>query len=159
MKILEKQQISLANKLDYLEKQFELLKLSKKNEGRSFDTDMGGFYDPSTIDMSYQLQDMQTKIKELELVLNNIEVVKACSDNITIGSIFDLTFVEDNETLKYALSDSSVMIDGLEIITTNSEMGKLLLGHKSDDIIAFRGNTIKIGKLFIEEEKQKKIEK
>src|SRR5574344_1734082 len=102
---------------------------------------------------------LQNQIKELRYIVENIEIVNSNSETIEVGSIFSLTYIEDNDTLMETLSDSSEMIDGLEVITTNSEMGKLLLGHKSNDILSFRGNSIKVNEVIITLEKQKKIEK
>lgn len=159
MKALEKQQVNLLKKLNDSEKKLITLKNLKKDEGRGSGCDHDDFANPEGTTTSYQIMNLQNQIKELRYIVENIEIVNSNSETIEVGSIFSLTYIEDNDTLMATLSDSSEMIDGLEVITTNSEMGKLLLGHKSNDILSFRGNSIKVNEVIITLEKQKKIEK
>lgn len=163
MKILLQQKQVLEKKLGALEVRYQLLKENKKSESKHIDYDFEGFTDTGVVDLSYQVIDIHNQIEETRRNLNNCEIVNSTSDTIQVGSIFILTFLDEAYTSIYALSEISTMVDGIDIITTESQIGKLVLGKKADDCFTANINgtlrNIRIDNIQLVKENQKRIEK
>lgn len=163
MKILLQQRELLEKKLSTLEVRYQLLRENKKNESKHVDYDYEGFTDTGVVDLSYQVMNIHNQIEETRSNLNNCEIVNSTSDTIQVGSIFTLTFSDEDYTSIYALSEISTMINGIDIITTESQIGKLVLGKKADECFTANINgtlrNIRIDNIQIVKENQKKIEK
>lgn len=163
MNILVQQKEVLEKKLSVLEVRYQLLKENKKNESKHVDYDCEGFTDTGVVDLSYQVLNIHNQIEETRRVLEDCQIVNSTSDTIQVGSIFTLTFLDEAYTSIYALSDISTMVEGIDIITTESQIGKLVLGKKENDCFTANINgaitSIRVDNIQLVKENAKKIEK
>lgn len=163
MKILLQQKETLEKQLKNLGSRYELLKENKQNESKNVDYDLDGFTDTGAVDLSYQVMGIHDQIEDASRFLDNCEIVDSNSETIQLGSIFTLTFLDDNDTRLCALSDIFSVDDEIDFITTESSLGKAVLGKKENDVFTVNNNgilnNIRIDSIHLVKENQKKIEK
>ena len=77
----------------------------------------------------------EARIKELEYIVENANVVKASKTKVGIGSTVTVLYVDDDEEDEYKMvGETEVDIDNNKI-SQNSPIGKAIFGHKAGEVV------------------------
>ena len=77
----------------------------------------------------------EARIKELEYIVENANVVKASKSKVGIGSTVTVLYVDDDEEDEYKMvGETEVDIDNNKI-SQNSPIGKAIFGHKAGEVV------------------------
>ena len=77
----------------------------------------------------------EERIKELEYIVENANVVKASKSKVGIGSTVTVLYVDDDEEDEYKMvGETEVDIDNNKI-SQNSPIGKAIFGHKAGEVV------------------------
>lgn len=80
---------------------------------------------------------VEARIKELEyLVENSVIIEEGVSDTITIGSTFEIEYVDDNEKEEYKIVGSTEADPFESKISNESPIAQAVLGKKKGDIVS-----------------------
>ena len=78
----------------------------------------------------------EARIKELEYIVENANVVKASKSKVGIGSTVTVLYVDDDEEDEYKMvGETEVDIDNNKI-SQNSPIGKAIFGHKAGEVVS-----------------------
>ncbi len=77
----------------------------------------------------------EARIKELEYIVENANVVKASKSQVGIGSTVTVLYVDDDEEEEYKMvGETEVDVDNNKI-SQNSPIGKAIFGHKAGEVV------------------------
>ena len=77
----------------------------------------------------------EERIKELEYIVENANVVKASKSKVGIGSTVTVLYVDDDEEDEYKMvGETEVDIDNNKI-SANSPIGKAIFGKKAGEVV------------------------
>lgn len=79
----------------------------------------------------------EARIRELETIIENAKIIRVSKTNnkVSIGKFVKLKFVEKNKEVTYKLLGSIEANPGQNIISTNSPVGKSILGAELGDVV------------------------
>ena len=78
----------------------------------------------------------EERIKELEYIVENANVVKASKSKVGIGSVVTVLYVDDDEEDEYKMvGETEVDIDNNKI-SANSPIGKAIFGKKAGEVVS-----------------------
>ena len=78
----------------------------------------------------------EERIKELEYIVENANVVKASKSKVGIGSVVTVLYVDDDEEEEYKMvGETEVDIDNNKI-SANSPIGKAIFGQKAGETVS-----------------------
>jgi transcription elongation factor GreA len=78
----------------------------------------------------------EERIKEIEYIVENANVVKASKSKVGIGSVVTVLYVDDDEEEEYKMvGETEVDIDNNKI-SANSPIGKAIFGQKAGETVS-----------------------
>lgn len=79
----------------------------------------------------------ETRIKELEMIIENAKIIRVSRSNnkVSIGKKVKLKFVEKKKEVTYKLLGSIEANPGKNIISTDSPVGKSIIGTEAGDTV------------------------
>lgn len=91
---------------------------------------------------------MEGRIRQLEAIIKNAEIVEgSSSDAVQAGSVVEIRYQGDDESVRYLIGSIEEKSAELEVMSPGSPLGKALLGAKAGEIIDFvapKGNALKV---------------
>src|SRR5262245_5317153 len=83
---------------------------------------------------------MEGRIRQLEAILENCEIVEAVDDGVVgVGSIVTILFEGDDDDMaeRYLVDTVEERRSGLDVVTPGSPMGAALVGGAEGDVVAY----------------------
>jgi transcription elongation factor GreA len=82
----------------------------------------------------------EARVRELEEIVKNAKIVESGSgDEVAIGTIVEIRMEGDDETTTYLVGSIEEQHDTLDILTTTSPLGQVLMGAKPGDKVMYEG--------------------
>jgi transcription elongation factor GreA len=80
---------------------------------------------------------MEARIRHLEGMLENAEIVQAHGDEVTAGHVVTITFEGEDDEDRYLIGSIEEKRPDLDVISPGSPMGKALMGRSVGDVVEF----------------------
>jgi len=77
---------------------------------------------------------VEGRIQELEYMIDNHKIVEISKDEVGLGSIVDIMYVDDDETETYKIVGPTEVDINDNKISNASPIGKAICGHKKGEI-------------------------
>jgi len=86
---------------------------------------------------------MEGRIRQLESMLENAEIVEAESDGTTVshGSVVGIRYEGDDTVERYLVGSIEERHDDLDVISPSSPLGEALMGCKAGDVVKYETPT------------------
>ena len=94
----------------------------------------------------------EARIKELEYIVDNVNVIEKVEGEVGLGSTVTVNFVDDDEEEVYKIVGTTEVDVDNNMISKESPIGEALYGHKEGDVVTVKlpnggGYEIKIAKI------------
>lgn len=85
---------------------------------------------------------MEGRIAFLAKAIKDAEIVEVVADGtVSLGIVVELRYEGDDETEKYLVGSIEERVEGVEVLSPDSPLGKALLGATAGDSVSFESPT------------------